>query len=461
MIRMLCLLILLILRPLYASQAQIRPSAAPPVPAHASGSARISGSASARKPVPAAVTTQQLTLTSSSAPLSLTFNEAPVGQVLQALADYQKLNLMLAPGVEGTVSLRLEKIPWRQALKLVAKMNQLTIETEGNVLMVYPPGWQMEQKRQRAAQKEEAKNAQPLETLALTLRYADAKAVNNALQAERNRLMTPRGSITVDERTNSLLLRDTPAALNDTQRWVSALDIPLEQVELSAHIVTISEESLRELGVRWGMQGEEQVARALSASQLRVNLGVTDPAIAAGFTLGRLNGKLLDLELSALEQENKLEIIASPRLFTSHRQAASIKQGTEIPYEVSSGSNGGTSVEFKEAVLGMEVTPVVQANDRILLKLHISQNVPGKTMRSGEGEYLAIDKQEIQTQVTLRNGETLALGGIFQQHSASGQKKVPLAGDIPFLGALFRYDVREQKRRELVIFITPRLIRDE
>ncbi len=393
--------------------------------------------------------------------LSLAFDRAPIAQVLQALADWQKLNLMVAPGVEGVVSLRLQDVPWQQALALVVKMNKLTVETEDNVLLVYPESWLQDNYQRQKARQAEAQSALPLETLSLALLHADATAVNNSLQAGRDKLMTPRGSVTVDLRTNSLLLRDTQAALDVTRRWVRALDQPLEQVELSAHIVTISEESLRELGVRWGMSGEEKINSALRASQLRVDLAVTNPAIAAGFTVARLNGRLLDLELSALEQENKVEIIASPRLLTSHQQPASIKQGTEIPYEVSSGSNGSTTVEFKEAVLGMEVTPVVQPNGRILLKLHISQNVPGSMMRSGEGEYLAIDKQEIQTQVTLRDGQTLALGGIFQQHSLKGQRKVPLMGSIPVLGSLFRYDSTEQKRRELVIFITPKLIRDE
>lgn len=396
-------------------------------------------------------------LKANERPVSLAFDDAPVGQVLQALADWQKLNLMVAPEVQGRLSLRLANVPWQQALQLVARMAQLSVETEDSILLVWPESRALEQEHQR----EKAEKEQLLVTEVLTLAHADASIVNSSLQSERARLMSERGSVTVDARTNSLLLRDTRPALEATRRWVQALDVPLEQIELAAHIVTINEESLRELGVRWGTTSDEQITQALRTSQFTVSLPVADAALTAGFTLARLDGKLLDLELSALEQENKLEIIASPRLFTSHQQPASIKQGTEIPYEVSSGTSGSTTVEFKEAVLGMEVTPVVQANGRILLKLQLTQNVPGKTMRSGEGEYLAIDKQEIQTQVTLKDGQTLALGGIFQRSTASGQRKVPLIGDIPILGSLFRYDINEQKRRELVIFITPRLIRDE
>jgi len=402
-----------------------------------------------------------LPLRAGQAPLSLAFDDAPVGQILQALADYQQLNLLVAPGVEGRLSIRLKEVGWQQALSLVSRLAKLSVNKEGNVLLVFPQSWQEEKQRQQKLDQEEAEKKRPLGTLALTLRYADAEKVYASLQASQAQLLTPRGSVTVDKRTNSLILRDSEVALQEVQRWVAALDTPLEQVELAAHIVTISEESLRELGVRWGMSSEEQINRALRVSQLRVDLPVASPALAFGFTLGRLDGRVLDLELSALEQENKLEIIASPRLFTSHQQPASIKQGTEIPYEVSSGSSGSTSVEFKEAVLGMDVTPYVQPNGRIMLKLRISQNLPGSTIRSGEGEYIAIDKQEIQTQVTLKDGQTLALGGIFQQQRSQEENRVPLLGKIPLVGALFRHSATGQKKRELVIFITPRLIRDE
>lgn len=394
-------------------------------------------------------------------PLTLAFDETPVERVLQALAEFQQLNLMIAPGVEGQLSLRLNNVPWQQALELVARMARLTIETEGNVLVAYPESWQQQQRLQQQQQQEEQIRQQALSTLTVMLHYADAAKVHASLMAERATLLSSRGSATVDTRTNALLLRDLPGSIKEAERWIKALDIPLEQIELSAQIVTISEDHLRELGVNWGWQSDEVVERVLRNPQLRIDLGVANPAITAGLTLARLNGQLLNLELSALERENQIEIIASPRLFTSHQQPASIKQGTEIPYEVANGNNGATTIEFKEAVLGMEVTPSVQGNGRILLKLRLSQNVPGRNIHSGDKEILTIDKQEIETQVMLKDGQTLALGGIFQQQRASGSSKVPLLGDIPGLGALFRYAVQEQKRRELVIFITPRLVRDE
>ncbi|ORM67850.1 DNA transporter HofQ [Pantoea rwandensis] len=391
--------------------------------------------------------------------MSLVFDDAPVERILQALADYQQTNLLIAPGVEGRLSLRLDEIDGERALALVARLAKLTLIQEEGVLLVYPESWQQMQALQSKAENEEREQQVPLEQYRVTLHYATASDVYRSLQTERS-LLTARGSVTVDSRTNSLLLRDTAKALRDTTRWLTALDRPLEQVELSAHIITIHEEHLRELGVNWSTSPAQNVTAALRNPQLAIPLTVENPALRAGVTLGKLSGELLNLELSALEQENQIEIIASPRLFTSNQQTASIKQGTEIPYEVKSGSSGATAIEFKEAVLGMEVTPVVLGNGRIQLKLRLSQNMPGRSLSVGENKVLSIDKQEIETQVTLRDGETLALGGIFQQQRTQGEKRVPWLGEVPLLGNLFRHQTEEQKKKELVIFITPRLVRE-
>jgi protein transport protein HofQ len=234
------------------------------------------------------------------------------------------------------------------------------------------------------------------------------------------------------------------------------MDLPVGQVELAAHIVTINESSLKALGVKW--QLAEGSAGAGNVSTLFADVSASPATSQLGFNIGRINGRLLALELSALEQKQQLEIIASPRLLMSHMQPASIKQGSEIPYQVSSGDSGATSVEFKEAVLGMEVTPTVLQKERIRLKLRISQNMPGQVLKQGEGEALAIDKQEIETVVEVKSGETLALGGIFQRKNSTADDRVPLLGDIPLLGRLFRHQGKDRQRRELVVFITPRLV---
>ncbi|MEZ3500944.1 DNA uptake porin HofQ [Pantoea sp. KPR_PJ] len=393
--------------------------------------------------------------------LSLNFDDAPVEQILQALAEYQHVNLLIAPGVKGRLSLRLDDLPWRQAVSLVTRLADLKVVEEENVLLVYPGSWQQQKQQAERAEHAAREQQQPLALRNVTLHYASAEEVFRSLQGERQTLMTPRGSVTLDARANALLLRDTPAALDDAERWLRALDVPLEQVELAAQIVTISEETLRELGVNWTLSsGSDAATAALRNPRMAIPLAVSSPGMSAGVTLARVGGRLLDLELSALEQENQVDIIASPRLFTSHQQKATIKQGSEIPYEVSAGTSGATTIEFKEAVLGMEVTPRVLGNGRIQLKIRISQNVPGRIVESGDSSALSIDKQEIETQVTVKDGETLALGGIFQQQRSQGENRVPVLGNIPLLGALFRHQTAENKKRELVIFITPRLVRE-
>ncbi|PWC16692.1 DNA uptake porin HofQ [Brenneria roseae subsp. roseae] len=391
--------------------------------------------------------------------VSMAFEDTAIQRVLQALADHQQLNLVVAPGVEGKLNVRLAEVPWQQALDIVLRMGQLTVERDGSVLLVYPAGHLEAVERQKEESLAQQTQKQPLQNLSVSLRYADATEVATSVQAQRGTLLTARGSVTVDKRTNTLLIRDTESALAQLKPWISELDLPLSQVQLAAHIVTISSENLQELGVSWGLGTSEMANKALRLNNFNVSLPVETPAVNAGFHLARLNGRLLDLELMALEQENQLEIIASPRLFTAHQQTASIKQGTEIPYQVSSGASGSTSIEFKEAVLGMEVTPSILRAGRITLNLKISQNMPGQTIKqSDNGEALAIDKQEIQTQVTVADGETIVLGGIFQQQKKNSRRQVPALGDIPVLGHLFKNNTQQHTRRELVIFITPTLI---
>ncbi|MGP2763808.1 DNA uptake porin HofQ [Serratia marcescens] len=387
--------------------------------------------------------------------VSLEFQDAPVTVILQALADYRQMNLIAAPGVSGNLTLRLENVPWPQALALTLRMGKLTMTREGSVMLIAPEPDAQEKKQQREA----LAQRQPLHSLSLTLQNGDAAEIAESLNAQRGALLSERGSVLADKRTNTLLLRDTAPILAQLKKRVTEMDAPLAQVQLAAHIVTINRESLRELGVRWGLAPDDRPTRPLRPGNLGVNLPLERSAVNAGFHLARISGRLLSLELTALEQENQVEIIASPRLLTAHLQTASIKQGTEIPYEVSSGASGATAIEFKEAVLGMEVTPKVLPDGRITLTLHISQNMPGRAISRGAGEALTIDKQEIKTQITVKNGETLVLGGIFQRHSGKTADRVPGLGDAPLLGGLFRQSGAQQKKRELVIFITPTLIK--
>ncbi|CAI1723266.1 Type IV pilus biogenesis and competence protein pilQ precursor [Serratia quinivorans] len=388
-------------------------------------------------------------------PVSLEFQEAPVTQVLQALADYQQLNMVTAAGVGGNLTLRLDNVPWHQALAVILRMGKLSMTLEGNVMLVSPEPNEQEKQRQQQALVQK----QPLKSVTLPLSHADAEEVAENLNAQGGILLSERGSVVADKRINAVLIRDTASIVALLTQRIAEMDVPLAQVQLAAHIVTINSESLRELGVRWGLASDDRPAKSWQMGGFNVGLPLERSAVSAGFHLARIGGRLLDLELMALEQENRVEIIASPRLLTANLQTASIKQGTEIPYEVNNGSSGATSMEFKEAVLGMEVTPKVLPNGRITLTLQISQNMPGRSISRAAGETLAIDKQEIKTQVTVKDGETVVLGGVFQRHSAEGADKVPGIGDVPLLGSLFKQSSKQHKRRELVIFITPTLIK--
>lgn len=401
-----------------------------------------------------------------TARVSLVFEAAPIVNVLQMLADQRQLDLVVAEEVKGTISLKLNAVPWQQALDLVARLGHIRLVREGNVLLASAaereahPDASLDEVSQRGMPADFVPPLppEPRETYSLLFRHVSVEQVAKSLEAQRDQLLTANGVLIVDKRANRLVIHDTAASIADLRQWLPAFDTPVRQVALAAHIVTINEEHLGELGVRWGSTPVGDSAAFFRQGHFAVNTGVNSPVFTAGIHLAHIKGHYLDLELSALEREQQAEIIASPHLLTSHLQPASIKQGTEIPYEVTQGTNGATTVEFKEAVLGMEVTPDIRPDGRITLVLKISQNMPGRSLKQGSGEALAIDKQEIETQVTVSDGETVVLGGIFQKSRTQGQDSVPVLGRLPWLRGLFRHRSQQQEKRELVIFITPTLI---
>ncbi|VAC15489.1 outer membrane porin HofQ [Enterobacter hormaechei] len=386
--------------------------------------------------------------------VTLLVDDVPVVQILQALVAQEDRNLVVSPDVSGSLSLNLTRVPWRQALQTVVNSAGLVLREEGGIFYVHTAAWQREQQTRKEQERAQRLLDAPLHSHSIPFAYADAAELQKAAE----KLLSPKGSLSVDKRTNRFLVRDNQTVVDMLQRWAVQMDLPVEQVELAAQIVTISEKSLRELGVKWNLADATEAGKVGQVTTLGADLSVASATTHAGFNIGRINGRMLDLELSALEQKQQVDIIASPRLLASHMQPASIKQGSEIPYQVSSGESGATSVEFKEAVLGMEVTPVVLPGGRVRLKLHISENMPGQVLQQADGETLAIDKQEIETQVEVKSGETLALGGIFSQKNKTGRDSVPVLGNIPWLGQLFRHDGKDNERRELVVFITPRLV---
>lgn len=383
--------------------------------------------------------------------ISINFYQTDVAIILQALADNKQMNLVMKDDISIKQTIKLQNVDWQKALNIVLNSANLQAETEDNILFVskYVAPEQLPQKELL----EQQELNQPLNLLAIPINHADPNNLIETIQQQG--LLSGRGKVMVDKRTNSILITDVTKQFADIKKLVKTLDQPIPQVHISAHIVTMSDESMQELGIKWGYSGKS----SQFFNQLDIDLGVAQPSSSVGFNLAKRPGSLLNLELSALESENQLEIIASPNLLTANQNMASIKQGTEIPYEVSNGGNGSTSIEFKQAVLGLEVTPKIVAENQMILDLYITQNTAGRSIKRRDGgEALAIETQEIKTQVKVKSGETVVLGGIFQQVSSNGKNKVPGIADLPIIGNVFKHTAKKHQKRELVIFITPQLV---
>lgn len=385
--------------------------------------------------------------------ISINFYQTDVAIILQALADNKQLNLVLDDDVSIKQTIKLQNIDWQRALDIVLHSAKLQAQIEDNILFVskaVDPQILLEREQQEL---KEQQLKQPLEIMSIAVNHAQPMTLIEAI--EQQELLSPRGKAVIDKRTNSLIITDITERFEGIKKMVKAFDKPVSQVHISAHIVTMSEESMNELGIKWGYSG----GSSLGLNKFDVGLDVASATSTVGFNLAKLSSGLLNLELSALEAENQLEIIASPNLLTANQNTASIKQGTDIPYEVSSGSNGATSIEFKQAVLGLEVTPKIIADDKMILDLFITQNTAGQSIKRRDGgEALAIETQEIKTQVMVKSGETVVLGGIFQQINNSHTRKVPGVSKLPIIGNLFNNKSKKQQKRELVIFITPQLV---
>jgi type IV pilus assembly protein PilQ len=408
--------------------------------------------------------------------ISLDFQDVPVRQVLQIIAQVNGFNLVTTDTVTGNVTISLSGVPWDQALDMILKIKGLDKRLEGNILLIAPNDELAARETQQLESQQQVAELAPLNSVNLQINYAKALELATILKGGDNSILTPRGSVAVDERTNTLLLRDTQASIDEATKLVEALDIPIKQVLIESRMVTVRDSAGEQLGVRWGfsdqqdnngvsgsLAGAESIASGnipSLADRLNVNLPVANPAGRIGLQVARLlDGTILDLELSALESENKGEIIASPRITVANQHEAYIEQGTEIPY-VQATSSGATSVEFKKAVLSLKVTPHITPDNRIILDLVVTQDTRGETVSTPTGPAVAIDTQEISTQVLVENGETIVLGGIFQQTSADDVSKIPLLGDLPVLGGLFRNTSVVHEKRELLIFVTPKILND-
>lgn len=403
--------------------------------------------------------------------ISLNFQDIPVRTVLQIIADYNEFNLITSDTVTGNITLRLDGVPWDQALDIILKVKGLDKRMQGNILMVAPSDELAAREAKNLQAQQQVEELAPLYSEYVQINYAKAAEFSELIKNEDTSILSPRGSVSVDERTNTLLIRDTAKSIEDIKRMVNILDIPIRQVIIEARMVTVKDNINEELGIRWGVtdtdgqyassgsiEGANSAASGLVpaiADRLNVNLPVASPAGALAFQVARLaDGTILDLELSAMEKENKGEIIASPRITTSNQKEAYIEQGVEIPYQQAA-SSGATATQFKKAVLSLTVTPHITPDNKIILDLVVTQDTVSDVQ---SGQAPAIDTQRIGTQVLVNNGETIVLGGIYQQAIISTVSKVPVLGDIPYFGWLFRNTNQFNEKKELLIFVTPRIV---
>jgi type IV pilus assembly protein PilQ len=425
--------------------------------------------------------------------LSLNFQEIQVRAVLQLLADFTDLNMVTSDTVTGSITLRLQNVPWDQALDIILKTKGLGMRKTGNVIMVAPSEELAAREKLELESQQQIEELAPLRSEYMQINYAKASEIAALLKSEDNQLLTPeRGNVTVDERTNTLLVRDTAAKLEDINRLIKKLDVPVRQVLIESRVVSADDTFAKDLGVRFGFNRANTVNNNTEVlvgggitghltgsgdldtggfmggtnaglplgggtENLMVNLPVDDPSGAVNLLIGKIGSYLLQLELSAMQQEGKGEVISSPRVITADRQKAIIKQGDEIPYQEAT-SSGATNVAFKEAVLKLEVTPQITPDDRIIMDLVIN-NDEADFDRAVQGVPPLITR-EIETSVLVDNGETVVLGGVFSRERVMNTERIPFFGDLPYVGFLFKNTEEQDNNRELLIFVTPKILKE-
>jgi len=430
--------------------------------------------------------------------LTLNFQDIETRAVLQLLAETSGKNIVVSDTVQGNVTLRLRNVPWDQALDIVMTTKGLDMRQNGNVIMVAPA----EEIAARETADLEAQLAiselEPVYSEFLQVNYAKASDLAALIEggSGSSSMLSDRGSLGVDDRTNTLLVQDTAERLQDIRRMVRTLDVPIKQVLIESRIVVVNDDFSRNLGVRLGVTafnesntGLTTISGTGAGTDTMINSALTnlaDPlngtvfpielpslsnrynvnvpiADAAGrFSLAILeNDYLIDLELTAMEAEGRGEIVSTPRVITANQSEATIKQGVEIPYQQSA-SSGATTIQFKEAVLELVVTPQITPDNNIILDLRVSKDNVGKIISTGGlgGTVPSIDTRSVETQVLVANGQTVVLGGIYETERRETVKKVPVLGDIPFVGALFRSKQRIENKAELLIFVTPRILEE-
>lgn len=394
----------------------------------------------------------------NATPIALVLRNAPTAEVISYLSNELEKNLIIVDEIPETKFMRIEVNDFNEMLHSFAKLHSLELKQDKNIYYVHH---KIKQDLKEMAFEPE------LITKTIPLYYAKASELIHSLTEGQGGVISDGGYIHFDNRSNRLIIRDTPYTIKNITELVKLLDRPTEQIAIEARIVTISSENLQELGVRWGIfspsESQHRFAGSLEGNGRAINnLNINFPvsqAASAVLQVATINSRVLDLELTALERENSVEIIASPRLLTTNKKQASIKQGTEIPYALLDKKSEISDIQFKEAVLGLEVTPHIAKDNQILLDLLVTQNAPNN--QNGINQLTTIDKQELKTQVLAKHGETIVLGGVFQHLIAKGEDKVPILGSIPVIKYLFSQSRDKISKRELVIFVTPYIIKPD
>jgi type IV pilus assembly protein PilQ len=428
--------------------------------------------------------------------LTLNFQDIDVRAVLQLLADTSGQNIVVSDTVKGRVTLRLQNVPWDQALDIVLRTKGLDMRKKDNVIMVAPQAEIAAREKAELAAQKDIQELAPLRTEFLQVNYAKAGDIAKLLKAGGGgSLLSPRGNVSIDERTNTLLVQDTAEQLDQIRSMVATLDIPVRQVLIESRIVIVSDDFSRDLGVRWGftrvsddlgdlmaVSGSSQATDTIMGSALdnlantgnpypvqvpfgnfdryNVNMPVNNPAGRIALAILDFDDFLIDLELSAAQAEGTGKIVSAPRVITANQREAVIEQGVEVPYQESA-SSGATTTQFKKAVLSLKVTPQITPDDRIILDLEVNKDSVGQLVPSATGGFVpSIDTRSITTQVLVNDGQTVVLGGIMETEERDTEKKVPWLGDIPGLGYLFKTSGKSNQRDELLIFVTPKILRE-
>lgn len=417
--------------------------------------------------------------------LSLNFQKIEVRAVLQLIADFTEKNLVASDTVGGNVTLRLKNVPWDQALDIILKSRGLGMREIGNVMMVAPQEEIAAREKLELESQQQIQELAPLRTEFMQVNYAKAADIAALLKAEENNLLSDRGNVSVDERTNTLLVQDTGDKLSEIRSVVEALDIPVRQVLIESRIVIANEDFAKNLGVKFGYshQGNRKADQldGLGRGGFKSSLGGGIPgdveyagttsfhtdgqenyivdlaaAGAAGnlkYAVGKIGSYFLQLELTALQAEGRGEVISAPRVITANQREAVIEAGTEIPFQQAT-SSGATAVQFKKAVLSLRVTPQITPDDRVIMELAVNKDAVGQVFNG----IPSIDTQEVTTEVLVDNGETVVLGGIYESTNRDDVDSVPFFGDLPYLGRLFKRTQTSSDKQELLVFVTPKIL---